>query len=53
MDEPYEAVCPACGQAIDYCPGHGEIGDPIGRGVLMAHDDDIHTLCHERADCRK
>ena len=52
MDEPDEAVCPACGQAISYCPGHGESGDPVGHAILKAHDNDDHGLCHDQSDCR-
>lgn len=37
--------CPSCGNAIDYCPGHGEIGDPYGNETLRLHDDDIHNVC--------
>ena len=33
MDE-MESVCPACGEPIDYCQGHGEIGDPEGYAIL-------------------
>lgn len=38
--------CPACGDPIDYCQGHGEIGDPAGCAILDAHDDGYHTTCH-------
>ena len=42
--------CPACGDPIDYCQGHGEIGDPIGAAILQAHyDRDDHTMCVD--DC--
>lgn len=37
--------CPACGEPIDYCQGHGPIGDPFGYSVLQAHDNGRHTLC--------
>jgi hypothetical protein len=40
------AACPACGSPIDYCQGHGEIGDPAGAAILAAHDDGDHTDCH-------
>lgn len=43
--------CPACGQAIDYCPGHGPIGDPAGWAILHAHDEGIHLDCAPGADC--
>lgn len=23
-------ICPVCADEIDYCQGHGEIGDPVG-----------------------
>lgn len=48
-DEEYVSVCPACGEFIDYCQGHGEIGDPHGARVLEAHDDGIHDGCHTAA----
>jgi hypothetical protein len=38
--------CPACGDPIDYCSGHGDIGDPDGAAILAAHDDDDHSRCH-------
>lgn len=40
------ARCPACGDPIDYCQGHGEIGDPAGFAILEAHDAGDHTGCH-------
>ncbi len=27
--------CPACGNAPDYCPGHGPTGDPVGYALLQ------------------
>lgn len=52
----YVSRCPACGDVIDYCQGHGEIGDPIGAAVLAAHDMGRHRDCHPdgcdiAADC--
>ncbi|QZD98926.1 hypothetical protein SEA_TRACKER_83 [Gordonia phage Tracker] len=38
--------CVACGEPVDYCAGHGEIGDPVGRAILDAHDDGDHNNCH-------
>lgn len=38
--------CPACGEPIDYCQGHGEIGDPEGHAVLVAHEEGQHALCN-------
>jgi hypothetical protein len=40
------ATCPACGEPIDYCGGHGEIGDPVGSAILVAHDAGDHDDCH-------
>lgn len=37
--------CPACGDPIDYCSGHGAIGDPTGAAILRAHDNDVHNRC--------
>lgn len=45
--EPIEfSLCPACGDPIDYCSGHGEIGDPQGLAVLEGHDEGDHAHCH-------
>lgn len=46
-------ICPACGSVIDYCQGHGTLGDPEGARILEAHDDDEHDECHENADCHE
>jgi hypothetical protein len=40
------ARCPACGDPIDYCQGHGEIGDPEGHAALALHDLGDHGYCH-------
>lgn len=46
--------CPACGDHIDYCQGHGAIGDPVGAHILYCHDElDQHDKCHPSADCRE
>lgn len=37
--------CPACGDPIDYCQGHGDIGDPLGADILRRHDDGDHSHC--------
>jgi hypothetical protein len=47
----YLAICPACGEFIDYCQGHGMVGDPVGLRILVAHNNDDHSLCHVRAEC--
>ena len=50
-EEVYESMCPACGEFIDYCQGHGEIGDPDGFATLLAHDDGEHSACAWGVDC--
>lgn len=47
----FMAVCPACGSAIDYCQGHGEIGDPSGFAILRMHDNEDHSECDPSAEC--
>lgn len=32
--------CPICLEPMDYCQGHGEIGDPEGFRMLMDYYDD-------------
>lgn len=44
-DGPDVARCPACGEFVDYCQGHGEIGDPAGALVLAMHDAGDHAQC--------
>jgi len=44
--ETAEERCPACGDPIDYCQGHGEIGDPEGFAALELHDLGNHSRCH-------
>ena len=43
--------CPACGDPIDYCQGHGPMGDPYGFATLYGHDQGDHRLCHPNAEC--
>lgn len=38
--------CPACGDIIDYCQGHGQMGDPYGWRILEEHDAGNHERCH-------
>ena len=45
-DLEYLSYCVACGNIIDYCQGHGEIGDPDGYRILEQHDNDNHDDCH-------
>jgi hypothetical protein len=44
----YVSSCPACGEFIDFCQGHGEIGDPWGASILEMHDNGDHSECHPR-----
>jgi hypothetical protein len=48
----YDAHCPACGDPIDYCQGHGQIGDPEGNQILWQHDHGEHEDCHP-AGCER
>lgn len=48
----YVAICPACGNPIDFCQGHGQMGDPRGALILDRHDDGDHEFCHTDADCQ-
>lgn len=48
MIDYYGSRCPACGALIDFCQGHGEIGDPAGYAILQKHDDDSHEDCNSR-----
>lgn len=41
------ARCPACGETMDWCQGHGEMGDPVGFNILRAHDLGDHSMCSE------
>ena len=45
-EPPYVEPCPVCAAPIDYCQGHGEIGDPDGWRILQMHDADDHSECH-------
>lgn len=45
----YESRCVACGDPIDYCQGHGEVGDFWGHVILTSHDCGIHSFCDEDA----
>ncbi len=40
-----DSRCPACGDVIDYCQGHGPIGDPAGAAILARHNDGDHRQC--------
>ena len=44
--------CPVCGDPIDYCLGHGSMGDPIGYSILTAHRDGYHGRCNS-AGCEE
>jgi hypothetical protein len=45
-DEEHVSRCPACGDLIDYCQGHGMLGDSIGATILHLHDEGHHENCH-------
>lgn len=45
QEQEYVSRCPVCGSPIDYCQGHGEMGDPWGYAILQAHDDGDHSQC--------
>lgn len=48
---PFIGECPVCGDYIDYCQGHGEIGDPVGFEIMEAHDNDDHSACFDPSRC--
>lgn len=52
-DEEMNSRCPVCGDPVDYCQGHGEIGDPVGFEFMQLHDEGLHALCHPFSDCRR
>lgn len=37
---------------MDYCQGHGEIGDPWGAKILQDHDNGDHSQCHYDSECK-
>lgn len=41
--------CVVCGSFVDYCLGHGPIGDPLGFGIQMCHDEGDHGGCNPLA----
>lgn len=45
-EDEHVETCPACGAPIDYCQGHGEMGDPNGAAILAAHDNGNHKTCN-------
>ena len=55
-DTEYLSRCVVCGEWIDFCQGHGEIGDPAGYAILKSHDSGDHSKCHPKecgeAPCR-
>ena len=54
LEDYSEPVCPACGDHIDYCQGHGRISDPLGYHIVSDHHDfDKHDRCHSASDCRE
>lgn len=51
-DDEYLSRCPACGDGIDFCQGHGQIGDPRGYEIRLSHERGEHDNCHPEADCQ-
>lgn len=45
--------CPACGEYLDYCYGHGEMGDPINYRILVLHRRGNHSACHPHSECKR
>lgn len=46
-DEERPSRCPACGDIMDYCQGHGKSGDFRGWRILVDHwENDEHIDCH-------
>lgn len=41
--------CVVCGDPIDYCQGHGPMGDPDGYEILEAHESGHHERCDATA----
>ena len=41
-----ESKCPACGDFIDYCQGHGEIGDPEGYAIIKQQEETTCASCN-------
>lgn len=52
LEDYTEPPCPACGDHIDCCQGHGGMDDPQGHLILEAHDNDDHIGCHPASACR-
>lgn len=44
--------CPACGDVIDFCRGHGLMGDTQGYVTLRRHDMGNHRDCDPGPRCR-
>jgi hypothetical protein len=44
--EDTQSQCVACGEYIDYCQGHGAIGDPAGHAILEDHKNGDHSGCN-------
>lgn len=45
-------ICPVCGEPIDYCQGHGTIGDAYNNSILAMHANGTHDECHVNSDCK-
>ena len=51
-DDEYVAICPACGEPIDYCQGHGGFGDSKEAKIIEACIEGEHSQCHPNSGCR-
>lgn len=40
-----DLICPSCGEREEWCQGHGQIGDPVGYRIALAHDRGWHGRC--------
>lgn len=38
VEHAWVSFCPVCFDPIDYCTGHGEIGDPAGHALMQELD---------------
>jgi hypothetical protein len=50
-DDDFAPPCPACGNPMDYCIGHGVSGDALGWSILNRHDAGDHSGCHPASVC--
>lgn len=41
----WEDRCPACGDLVDHCQGHGPEADPYGARIIDQHEEGDHSSC--------